>query len=190
MARGGGNQARGGTRRRRGSPILLALMLVGLIFAALPTATLLVVGMVPTLVALIVDVTPGRYLARCVAGMNFAGLTPFLHQLWSRGHTMSLALDIVTDVFAWFAIYGASAIGWLLFLGLPGAVSMARMLNGKRRIYMLREKQKLLINEWGDSILPAAEGKQATEDAADAQKKPRSQAAAALDDAIRAERAQ
>lgn len=170
--------------------MLLALMLVGLIFAALPTATLLVVGMVPTLVALIVDVTPGRYLTRCVAGLNFAGVVPFLHQLWSRGHTMSLALDIVTDVFAWFAIYGASAIGWLLFLGLPGAVSMARMLNGKRRIYMLREKQKLLINEWGDSILPVAEGKQAAEDAASAEgEKPRSQAAAALDDAIRAERA-
>jgi len=164
---------------------MLAVGLLALIFAALPTATLLFVGMVPTLVAFIVDMTPGRYLARCVAGMNLAGLAPFLHHLWARGHTMTLALDIVTDVFAWFAIYGASALGWLLFLGLPGAVSMFRMLNGKRRTYMLREKQKQLVNEWGDSILPA-EAKAAKESAAEPEV--RSGAAVALDEAIRAER--
>jgi hypothetical protein len=187
MAKGGRKQPKSAGKRLTRSPMLIAVMLVGLIFAGLPTATLLFVGMAPTLVALIVDVTPGRYLARCVAGMNFAGLVPFLHQLWSRGHTMSLALDIVTDVFAWFIIYGASAIGWLLFFGLPGAVSMARVLNGKRRIYMLREKQKLLINEWGDSILAPAEAKEA---AKPEERKSRSQAAAALDEAIRAERTQ
>jgi hypothetical protein len=175
-------------KRRLGSPTLIAVTLVGTVFAALPTATLLFVGMAPTLVAFIVDMTPGRYLTRCVAGMNLAGLAPFLHNLWMKGHTMSLAMNIVTDVFAWFAIYGASALGWLLFLGLPGAVAMVRTLNGRRRIYMLREKQKQLINEWGDSILPGGEAKE--EKAAD---KPAdeasSRAAAALDSAIRAEKA-
>ena len=55
------------------------------------------------------------------------------------------------------AMYGAAAMGWMLFLGLPGAVAMFRALNAKRRIYMLRERQKDLINEWGDCILPGAE---------------------------------
>ena len=39
--------------------------------------------------------------------------------------------------------------------GLPGAVAMFRALNAKRRIYALREKQKDLISEWGECILPA-----------------------------------
>lgn len=179
------------TRKKRGgglSATVLAVTLIGVIFAALPTATVLFVGMAPTLVAFIVDMTPGRFLMRCVAGMNLAGVAPFLHGLWTRGHTMSHALDIVTDVFAWFTIYGASAIGWMLFLGLPGVVSMARMLNGKRRIYMLREKQKQLINEWGDSILPA-EAKGAGDAKKAEEPTKRSAAAAALDDAIRMERA-
>jgi len=66
-------------------------------------------------------------------------------------------MKVVTDVYAWLLMYGAASMGWLLFLGLPGAVAMFRALNAKRRIYVLREKQKDLINEWGDCILPASE---------------------------------
>ena len=64
---------------------------------------------------------------------------------------------LVTDPYAWLYMYSAAAVGWLLFLGFPGVVAMLRVLNAKRRIYLLREQQKNLINEWGDSILPAAE---------------------------------
>jgi hypothetical protein len=178
---------RGGKPRGGAKATLIAVTLVGMVFAALPTATLFFVGMAPSLVAFIVDTTPGRYLTRCVAGMNLAGLAPFMHQLWMKDHSMSLAMKIVTDVYAWLAIYGASAIGWLLFMGLPGAVAMFRSLNGKRRIYMLREKQKQLINEWGDSILPASEAK-GEKDLEEAEKVDNT-AARALDDALRAERA-
>lgn len=134
--------------------LLVSLATLGLLLAALPTALVLMVGLVPTLVALIVDMTPGRYLARCVAGLNVAGVAPFIHKLWLGGHTMSAAFAIVTDLYAWLVIYAASAIGWLLFLGLPGAVAIFRQLDAKRRIYMLRERQRALLNEWGESILP------------------------------------
>ena len=65
----------------------------------------------------------------------------------------------MSDVFGLFVIYSAAGLGWLLFLGLPGAVAMFRSLNAKRRIYVLREKQKDLIGEWGECILPAGEAK-------------------------------
>ena len=107
--------------------------------------------------AFIGDTTPGRYLTKCVAGMNFAGVIPYLYKLWTTGHDMSTAIALVTDMYAWLSMYSAAAVGWLLFLGFPGAVAMFRALNAKRRIYMLREQQKSLINEWGDCILPAAE---------------------------------
>ena len=35
-----------------------------------PTAIVVGVGMIPTLVSFIVDMTPGRYACRCVAGLN------------------------------------------------------------------------------------------------------------------------
>jgi hypothetical protein len=140
--------------KRSRTPLFIAISALVLLFAALPIATVLTVGLAPTPAAFIVDITPGRYLPKCVAGMNFAGVVPYLHKLWLTGHGLSSALDIVTDVFALFLIYSAAGLGWLLFLGLPGAVAMFRALNAKRRIYILQERQKELISEWGDCILP------------------------------------
>lgn len=138
-------------------PLLFAVGFLIILFAALPTAIILMIGMVPTLVAFIIDRTPGRYLMKCVAGMNLAGVVPWLYHLWITGHDMIVAMDMASDPFVWFAIYGASGMGWLLFLGLPGAVAMSRVLNAKRRIFFLREGQKSLFNEWGECILPPSE---------------------------------
>jgi len=145
-------------KSKKGSkPLSIAVGVLVLIFAALPTATLLAMGLAPTLVARIVDRTPGRYLMKCVAWMNVAGLVPYLTKLWFSGHDMATAIKMVTDVYTWFFVYSAAGMGWLLFLGLPGAVAMFRALNAKRRIYFLREKQKDLILEWGECVLPAGD---------------------------------
>jgi hypothetical protein len=134
----------------------MAIGALGLLLLALPTTMVLAIGMAPTLGAFFADKTPGHYLTKCVAGMNFAGVIPSLYHLWITGHNLKTANVIVTDLNTWLLMYCAGAMGWLLFLGLPGAVAIFRSLNASRRIYVLREQQKLLINEWGDSILPAA----------------------------------
>lgn len=145
------------SRRRAAKPLAIATGSLVLLFAALPTTTLLAVGMAPTLGAFIGDTTPGRYLTKCVAGMNLAGVIPHLYKLWTTGHDMATAIGLVTDMYVWLSMYTAAAVGWLLFLGFPGVVATFRALNAKRRIYVLREQQKSLINEWGDCILPGAE---------------------------------
>lgn len=144
-------------KRRTRKPLLIATLVLVVLFAALPTALLLVIGFAPTLGARIGDTAPGKYLTKCVAWMNLAGVAPFLFDLWLRGNDMVTAIAIVTDMFAWLAMYGAAGMGWLLFLGLPGVVAMFRSLNANRRIYVLRERQKELINEWGEVILPAGQ---------------------------------
>lgn len=144
-------------RRRATKPLAIATGALVLLFAALPTTTLLVVAMAPTLGAFIGDTTPRRYLTKCVAGMNLAGTIPFLHKLWTTSHDMATAIALVTDLYVWLSMYSAAAVGWLLFLGLPGVVAMVRALNARRRVYVLREQQKSLINEWGETILPSAE---------------------------------
>jgi len=81
----------------------MALMIVcgflAFIVAALPNVTILVIGMIPTVVAYIIDLTPGRYAARCVAGLNIAGVVPFLNRLWESTNDMASAINIITDVY-------------------------------------------------------------------------------------------
>ena len=116
-------------------PKFMAVGALGLLLLALPTTMVLAIGIAPTLGAYFADKTPGRCLAKCVAGMNFAGVIPSLYHLWIRGHDLKTANGIVTDLYTWFLMYSAGGMGWLLFLGLPGAVAVFSSLNATRRIY-------------------------------------------------------
>jgi len=82
--------------------------------------------------------------------MNFASVIPSLDYRaqsqdgqWHRDRLLYLAAHVL-----------CRRDGWLLFLGLPGAVEVFRSLNATRRVYVLREQQKSLIKERGNCILP------------------------------------
>ncbi len=139
-------------RASKSNALFLVCGVLGIIVAALPTVIVICVGMIPTAVAYIIDLTPGRYATRCVAGLNVAGVVPFLQKLWMSGNDMYSAIAIVTDVFAWLSFYVASGIGWLMFLGLPGMVASFKTYNAKRKANHLRERLEVLKEEWGEEV--------------------------------------
>ena len=132
--------------------LLLICGVLAFLVAALPTVIVLCVGMVPTLVAYIVDMTPGRYTTRCVAGLNIAGVVPFLDHLWLSSNDLYAAIGIVTDVFAWLAFYVAAGVGWVLFLALPSVVASIKTYNARRKANRLRERLEELKHEWGPEV--------------------------------------
>lgn len=140
--------------------ILFIILLVGgFLVAALPSVIVMIVGMIPTLVAYIIDLTPKRYAARCVCGLNVAGTMPFLDKLWSSANDLPAAVAIVTDVFSWLAFYLTAGIGWLLFLGLPSLVAQFKSFAARRKAQSLRQRLQALEKEWG----PDVAGKAASE---------------------------
>jgi hypothetical protein len=142
-----------------------ALPLITLIVGALtilPTTIVVTFGLVPSLVALVVDDSRQRYLFRSVLGMNLAALWPFLERLWVHGNDMRTAMNIVSDVYTWAAIYGAAGLGWMMFLGLPSLMESYKQFIAERRIQKLTEAQEKLIEEWG-SVLPRGDDADATE---------------------------
>jgi len=133
----------------RTSAMMVVCGVLLVIVAALPTVIVLFVGMIPTLVAYL---TPGRYAARCVAGLNIAGVVPFLNRLWASTNDLPAAIAVVTDVYAWFAFYAASGIGWLLFVSLPGFVASFKTYSANRSANALRERLEVLSEEWGSEV--------------------------------------
>ncbi len=141
-------------RIRLSSSAWIGLVVIFLLFTtiAFPTMIVFFIGMMPTLVCYIVDLTPGRYAFRCVAAMNFAGVAPFLRLLWTNGHDLSSAMGIIVDPFSWLVFYGTAAFGWGLFFSVPGVVSAVQTLNAERRVGALRARQNELAEEWGTVI--------------------------------------
>lgn len=126
-----------------GGFILVVSMIV-----ALPTVIILMIGMIPTAVAFFVDRHRHKAAAICVAGLNFAGVAPFIATLWHTTNTVGHSLAIVADVYAWLAMYGAAALGWLLYLGLPPLALGIIKIRGEQRIAALRAQQAKLREDW------------------------------------------
>jgi hypothetical protein len=131
--------------------VLLAIFIAGMVFA-LPTMLVLTLGLLPTLVALVVDMHPRKYAARAVGFLNFAGTMPFLFKLWFGTHSLVAAMKILTDVFAWLVIYSAAGMGWLIYLGMPQVAGFLMEMNASRRIRRIDARRATLIKEWGEDI--------------------------------------
>lgn len=151
--------ARGPVRRgtaRKTVPIkhqlLLTTVCVGLLAAALPTALMLFIALLPAICAFAIDRSPGRYATISVGMLNLAGTWPFLLKLWTSGHTVVNAMTLILDPFAWLVIYSAAALGWLLYFSFPSCVSLCMSVFSGHRISQLRQNQKKLIEEWGPEV--------------------------------------
>lgn len=132
--------------------LAMAVAAVVLLPMSLPTLTLLFFAMLPTMAAALVDRGPHRYAWLCVGGLNFAGATPYLFELWFVEHTVDHAFVQLGSVLALLVIYGAAGLGWLLHMAMPPAVSAFLQVAAQRRVAVLRAQQKKLVDLWGPDV--------------------------------------
>ncbi len=138
------------------SKVIGGVIVVGVCVWVLPTVLVLVIGMVPTIVAFFTDRRREKYAAFCVGAMNLLGVLPVALGMWTRDHTMDSAMRNVTNVFNWFLMYGAAAIGWGLYSVTPAIVAFVLRLQIERRISKMQGYQRELIDEWGEGVTDSA----------------------------------
>ena len=135
--------------------IMVALLMV----VAGPTALILFFGMMPAIVAFLVDRTRQKYGPLCVTGMNFCGVFPVLLDLWTTEHSFSAAFELLVEPMMLLMMYGAAAFGWMLFLAVPPVIASFIAVVTERRIVYLRSVQKKMVDEWGDEVARVAKEK-------------------------------
>lgn len=114
-------------------------------------------GMLPTLVAFIVDRSEQKSATFCVGSINFIGVFPYVMDLWLKNNTMDAAINNVTDLFAMLIMYSSAAFGWLLFMAMPTVVASFVTVIQQRKVAQLRAQQKELIEEWGAEVAALVE---------------------------------
>ncbi|HEX9703149.1 MAG TPA: acyl-CoA synthetase [Rhodospirillales bacterium] len=136
------------------------LILVSMLVMSLPTVVLLLFGMLPTIVAWVIDRTEQKYATFCVCGMNFSGLFPFMSDVWFKEHTTDHAVRILTNMVDLMVIYGAAAFGWMMFKTVPPVITQFLSVMLQRRVAVLREQQKTIMEEWGEGVTILVDGVQ------------------------------
>ncbi|MGF1595018.1 MAG: hypothetical protein ACFCUW_17185 [Kiloniellaceae bacterium] len=150
-----GAAPRGKRRSRRPKTWVKVLALIILFpFAAvlLPTTLVFFVMMSPTWVAYMTDRSREKHLAVTVGMLNFAGTLPAIIELWTRGQSHQMAMDLISDVFVWVVAYGAAFAGWTIFAFMPALVGNYYLMTTRSRMKGLVKAQKALIAEWGDAV--------------------------------------
>ena len=143
------NNKNGGSSLR---PLLWVILLSIVLLKFPESVILLIVGMLPTMVAFIIDKSSGKYATLCVGAMNITGVFPSILELWTGQNSFSQAIQIITNVFDLVIMYGAAGFGWILYIVIPSVVSALLNLLAQRRITRLRNQQRELINEWGKDV--------------------------------------
>ena len=141
-------------KRRIMGPVLMLLTFAGVLAASLefPTFIILACGMPPALVAALVDDRSGRHASICVLAASMVGIVPILISLWLGGNSIVTDMTLMSDVYVWFGMYGAAAMGWMLVWACPVVTEIALMISATLRINKLRSYQKGLVEEWGDPV--------------------------------------
>lgn len=136
----------------------LSIAVMAALVFSLPTVVLAFLGLLPAMVAFIVDDDPRKSATKCVVATNFAGVWFFLLKLWTGDHSLAEAMAILTDVYSWLLMYSAAALGWLCFLWFPSIAALFMEMTAERRIANLKLKQKKLIEAWGEGVVRAPAG--------------------------------
>lgn len=135
-----------------GKLVMTGLLLLPVIAVLAPSCIVLVVNMAPTLAAYVFDKSREKYLAITVALLNICGTLPALAALWQEGQSYDAALSLIASPFHWLMAYGAAAIGWLVYLGLPPILGHYYGITSGARLHNHQRKQQVLVEVWGDEV--------------------------------------
>ena len=143
---------------RAGNPsAMLWLGLAGGALVALETPSALLLGILlaPGLIALAVERSPGRPIARCVLLSGLAAAIMPVRALWAEPNSVAASLGLALDPSTLGLAWSAAAAGWLLCELAPFALERAMEASSRSRIARLHAKREALEAEWGFPPLAA-----------------------------------
>jgi general stress protein CsbA len=132
--------------------LLVVLLILSVSIIYLPTAFLLAIGMLPTLVAYIVDNDPGKNKSFTIGAMNFAGCFPFLLGVWKSGDPFYQVVNYLVSPSTIIIIYGAALMGYIINWAVTLAVSSILVHRSKMRINKIEKQKESLEERWGTKV--------------------------------------
>ena len=136
------------------SLFLAILFAIGAVMM-MATTMVFVVGMVPTAVAFFSDTSKSKTAGLTIGSMNFAGVLPAILELWSRGHSVDIALNVISEPLMLLYMYGGAGISAFLYVNLPPIISVFLRAQAKHRIKKLEDKKQDLLETWGPKVADA-----------------------------------
>ncbi len=121
---------------------------IAMAILALPAFIVIYGGMLPTMVAFLVDDQPGRYLFRTVGVTNAAGVIPYLPGSFQYLSNAGVVVSPAGSIDTWLSIYGAAIGGWFLVIVVPLLWQLGFEMVLQYRMRRYEEARGALAQEW------------------------------------------
>ncbi len=133
--------------------ILVMVVLSVLIFIGFTHVAIIVAaGMMPGIVASILDSRPGKYASKTVLMFNLSGMLPQFASIIMSSAPNTTAQGMLTNPYTWLWVYMFAAFGWVLVHFIPQIVFLYLSLRAEYTVKKLHGFQDTLLNEWGEEI--------------------------------------
>lgn len=109
-------------------------------------------GMLPSVLAIMIDRGKGRFASQTISACNFVGILPFLFDIALNYEKSVAAKEIMMEPFTWAVIYGFALIGLMLIFVLPNIMAIAFSLKAEYKLNKLIKEQEELVEEWGEEV--------------------------------------
>lgn len=131
--------------------LVLLLGLIVLSFIALPVVIIMVIGLLPTLTILLLDIKNVNKLM-IVGCFNMAGVFICMVNIFNQ-YTSGVNVTILNNVFSIIIMLGSAALGMIVFFELPNIfVSISRS-SAQRKLHNIDTKLEKLSKDWGTEII-------------------------------------
>ena len=115
---------------------------------ALPIFILVYGGLMPAIIAFVMDERPGRHLTITVASFNGTGLMVGLAPMFSGTFSYIAAYQIVSAFDTWLLVYGFAFAGWMLAWILPLFASQGLELVDRQRCRAIELAREAILAQW------------------------------------------
>jgi len=119
----------------------------------LPTTIVFFIGLIPTMVAALIDNNPRKTAWLTVGMMNVAGTVPVWFSLLDAGHTIPAAFQLITQPSTIILSYGGAGIGSLIYYKVTPLVAAFVQGKNERRLRDIDKRQKFLVKKWGEDVI-------------------------------------
>jgi hypothetical protein len=129
---------------------MVALILLGAAF--MPITAIVVVGMLPSFTAFLVDTSRDKTRALTVTLMNFVSVFPFLLMIGFDHYSMQAAVEILTTAINPVIMYAGAAAGYFLDWTCAGVSNIVMTGRARTRIGAIKKRQEELVRRWGIEV--------------------------------------
>lgn len=141
------------TKPSMGFKARLFLVMVTLAGAAfLPVTVVLIVGMLPTVAAFLVDTTRDKTRTLTIGLMNFVGCFPFLMDISFQPQTLQSSYQVLAEPLNIILMYSGAVAGYCLDWTMAGMSNVIMTARAKQRLDAIDKRQAELKRRWGREV--------------------------------------